>query len=99
MGCPDFWDSLPLFLQPINDCLTQNYVIMEIKLRANIVMSKNLTIEANDWVEAVEKARTMMAEPIPYKELTPTRVFYDEISPINWMSDEKYKELCATQRL
>jgi len=99
VGCPDFWDSLLLILQPINDCLTQNYVIMEIKLRANIVMSKNLTIEANDWAEALEKARTMMAEPIPYKELTPTRVFYDEISPINWMSDEKYKELCATQRL
>jgi hypothetical protein len=72
---------------------------MEIKLRANIVMSKNLTIEAKDWTEAVEKASAMMAEPIPYKELTPTSVFYDEISPINWMSDEKYKELCATQRL
>ena len=72
---------------------------MEIKLRANIVMSKELTIEANDWTEAVEKAQAMMAEPIPYKELTPTRVFYDEISPINWMSDEKWMELCATQRL
>jgi hypothetical protein len=72
---------------------------MEYKFRANIVMSKELTIEANDWTEAVEKARAMMAEPIPYKELTPTRVFYDEISPINWMSDEKWMELCATQRL
>ena len=72
---------------------------MEIKLRANIVMSKELTIEANDLTEAVEKAQAMMAEPIPYKELTPTRVFYDEISPINWMSDEKWMELCATQRL
>ena len=61
---------------------------MEIKLRANIVMSKELTIEANDWTEALEKAQAMMAEPIPYKELTPTRVFYDEISPMNWMSDE-----------
>ena len=71
---------------------------MEYKFRANIVMSKELTIEANDWTEAVEKARAMMAEPIPYKELTPTRVFYDEISPINWMSDEKWMELCATQR-
>ena len=50
---------------------------MEIKLRANIVMSKELTIEANDWVEAVEKARTMMAEPIPYKELTPTKVYHE----------------------
>ena len=72
---------------------------MEIKLRANIVMSKELTIEANDWTEALEKAQAMMAEPIPYKELTPTRVFYDEISPRNWMSDEKWMELCATQRL
>ncbi len=72
---------------------------MEIKLRANIVMSKELTIEANDWSEAVDKAQAMMAEPIPYKELTPTKVYFDEISPMNWMSDEKYKELCATQRL
>ena len=72
---------------------------MEIKLRANIVMSKELTIEANDWTEALEKAQAMMAEPIPYKELTPTRVFYDEISPMNWMSAEKWMELCATQRL
>ena len=72
---------------------------MEFKLRANIVMSKELTIEANDWSEAVDKAQAMMAEPIPYKELTPTKVYFDEISPMNWMSDEKYKELCATQRL
>lgn len=72
---------------------------MEFKLRANIVMSKELTVEANDWSEAVDKAEAMMAEPIPYKELTPTKVYFDEISPMNWMSDEKYKELCATQRL
>ena len=72
---------------------------MEIKLRANIVMSKELTIEANDWSEAVDKAQAMMAEPIPYRELTPTKLYFDEISPMNWMSDEKYKELCATQRL
>ena len=68
-------------------------------MRANIVMSKELTVEANDWSEAVDKAQAMMAEPIPYKELTPTKVYFDEISPMNWMSDEKYKELCATQRL
>ena len=72
---------------------------MEIKLRANIVMSKELTIEANDLTEAVEKAQAMMAEPIPYKELTPTKLYFDEISPMNWMSDEKWMELCATQRL
>ena len=72
---------------------------MEFKLRANIVMSKKLTVEANDLGEAMEKAQAMMAEPIPYKELTPTKVYFDEISPMNWMSDEKYKELCGTQRL
>ena len=72
---------------------------MEFKLRANIVMSKELTVEANDLGEAMDKAETMMAEPIPYKELTPTKLYFDEISPMNWMSDEKYKELCATQRL
>lgn len=72
---------------------------MEFKMRANIVMSKELTIEANDWSEAVDKAQAMMAEPIPYKELTPTKLYFDEISPMNWMSDEKYKELCGTQRL
>ena len=59
---------------------------MEFKLRANIVMSKELTVEANDWSEAVDKAQAMMAEPIPYKELTPTKVYFDEISPMNWMS-------------
>lgn len=72
---------------------------MEIKLRANIVMSKELTIEANDLGEAMDKAEAMMAEPIPYKELTPTKLYFDEISPMNWMSDEKWQELCATQRL
>ena len=72
---------------------------MEFKMRANIVMSKELTIEANDWSEAVDKAQDMMAEPIPYRELTPTKLYFDEISPMNWMSDEKYKELCGTQRL
>jgi hypothetical protein len=72
---------------------------MEFKMRANIVMSKELTVEANDWSEAVDKAQAMMAEPIPYRELTPTKLYFDEISPMNWLSDEKYKELCATQRL
>ena len=52
---------------------------MEYKVRANIVMGRELTIEAEDLVEALEKARAMMAEPIPQKELTPLRVFYDNI--------------------
>ena len=52
---------------------------MEYKVRANIVMGRELTIEAEDLVEALEKARAMMAEPIPQKELTPLRLFYDNI--------------------
>ena len=52
---------------------------MEYKVRANIVMGRELTIEAEDLVEALEKARAMMAEPIPQKELAPLRIFYDNI--------------------
>ena len=52
---------------------------MEYKVRANIVMGRELTIEAEDLVEALEKARAMMAEPIPQKELTSLRIFYDNI--------------------
>ena len=52
---------------------------MEYKVRANIVMGRELTIEAEDLVEALEMARAMMAEPIPQKELTPLRIFYDNI--------------------
>ena len=52
---------------------------MEYHVRANIVMGRELTIEAEDLVEALEKARAMMAEPIPQKELTPLRIFYDNI--------------------
>ena len=53
--------------------------MMEFKLRANIVMSKELTIEAENLKEAMDKAQAMMAEPIPYKELTMTKVYYDDI--------------------
>ena len=52
---------------------------MEFKLRANIVMSRELTIEAENLKEAMEKAQAMMAEPIPYKELTMTKVYYDDV--------------------
>ena len=61
---------------------------MEFKLRANIVMSKELTVVADDLSEALNKAQTIISEPIPYWDLTPTKIYYDEISPIKWM-DEK----------
>ena len=53
--------------------------MMEFKLRANIVMSKELTIEAENLKEAMDKAQAMMAEPIPYKDLTMTKVYYDDV--------------------
>lgn len=53
--------------------------MVEFKLRANIVMSKELTVEAENLKEAMDKAQAMMAEPIPYKELTMTKVYYDDI--------------------
>ena len=62
---------------------------MEFKLRANIVMSKELTVEADDLAEAMKKAQTMMSEPVPYKELTATKLYFDEISPIKWMDSDK----------
>ena len=53
--------------------------MIEFKLRANIVMSKELTIEAENLKEAMDKAQAMMAEPIPYKDLTMTKVYYDDV--------------------
>ena len=58
--------------------------MMEFKLRANIVMSKELTIEAEHLAEALKKAQAMMAEPIPMKELTMTKFYFDEVSGIKW---------------
>ena len=36
---------------------------MEYKIRANIIMSRNLTVEANNLKEAMEKVKDMMAKP------------------------------------
>jgi hypothetical protein len=52
---------------------------MEIKLRANIVMSKELTIEAENPLDAVNKAHAMMAEPGSMKGLTPIKMYFDEL--------------------
>ena len=62
---------------------------MKFKLRANIVMSKELAVEADDIMEAMDRAKAMMAEPVPYSELTVTQVYYDEISLIKWMDESK----------
>ena len=75
----------------------KNRMIMEFKLRANIVMSKELTVEAFNLSEAMDKAQKIMAEPVPYSELTVSRIYFDEISPIKWM-DEKTKVMVDNAR-
>lgn len=60
---------------------------MEFKLRANIVMSKELTIDADNLAEAMHKAQAIMAKPLMYKEMTATKIYYDEISPIKWKEE------------
>ena len=62
---------------------------MEFKLRANIEMSKELTIEAEHLAEALEKAKAMMAEPVSVKELTVNRVSFDVLSGMQWTDESK----------
>lgn len=64
--------------------------IMEFKLRANIVMSKELTVEAEHLGEALKKAEEMMAGPISMKELKTSKVYFDVLSGIKWMDESKY---------
>lgn len=52
---------------------------MEYKLKANILMSRELTVEAEDLTEAMNKAQAMMTEPEAMKELTHTKVYFEEI--------------------
>lgn len=54
---------------------------MEFKIRANIIMSRNLTVEADNLKEAMEKVKYMMAKPFPSNELIPRKIYYDVISP------------------
>lgn len=42
-------------------------------------MSKELTIEAENPIDAVNKAHAMMAEPGSMKGLTPIKMYFDEL--------------------
>ena len=53
---------------------------MKFKFRANIVMSRELTVEADNLKEAMEKARDMMSEPFPSNELKPSKFYFDRIN-------------------
>ena len=64
---------------------------MEFKMRANIVMSKELTVEAKDLAEALEKAKGMMAEPVSVKELTARGMYFEALSGIKWADESKFR--------
>jgi hypothetical protein len=64
---------------------------MEFKFRANIVKSKELTIEANDLNEAMEKAKAMFNDPVSLKDWEITNLYFDEIGPIKWMDEKKWE--------
>ena len=42
-------------------------------------MSRELTVEAEDLTEAMNKAQIKMTEPEAMKELTPTKVYFEDI--------------------
>ena len=42
-------------------------------------MSRELTVDAENLKEAMDKAQAMMGEPITYKDLTMTKVYYDDV--------------------
>ena len=60
---------------------------MEFNLRINIVMSKDLSIEATNIVEAMEKGKEMIKHPFMRKELTEREVYFEEIGPVRWMKN------------
>lgn len=53
---------------------------MEFKIRANIVMSKELSIEADNLSDAMDKAQEIMAGPQNKKEFKPSKVQFEVLN-------------------
>jgi len=53
---------------------------MEFKIQANIIMSKELSIEADNLSEAMDKAQKVMAGPQNMKEFKPSKVQYEVLN-------------------
>ena len=56
---------------------------MEFKMNVNVVMSKDLTIEAESLRDAMSKAQEMMEKPNKCKEQTITKILFGERPPYN----------------
>ena len=53
---------------------------MEFKIRANIVMSKELSIEADNLSDAMDKAQEIMAGTQNMKEFKPSKVQFEVLN-------------------
>ncbi len=50
------------------------------KIQANITYTRDLNIEADNFSEALDKAKEMMEQPFPKSELTPQGVTFSLLS-------------------
>lgn len=66
---------------------------MEFKLRANITISKQLAIEADNVADALKKATAMVKEKLAEVGLQNAGIIFDQIDPFPMISDEKWKQL------
>ena len=53
---------------------------MEFKIRANIIMYKELSIEADNLSDALDKAQEIMAGPQNMKDFKSSKVQYDVLN-------------------
>lgn len=72
-------------------CLTIKVITMEFNLRINIVMGRDLTIEADNIMDAMEKGKALIRQPFMRKELTEREIYFEEIGPVRWMKERGVK--------
>lgn len=53
---------------------------MEFKIRANIIMSKELSIEADNLADAMDKAQEIMNSPQNMKDFKPSKIQYEVLN-------------------
>ena len=58
---------------------------MEFHLRINVVMGRDLSIEADNIMDAMEKGKEMIKQPFLRKELKEKEIYFEEIGPVRWM--------------
>ena len=61
---------------------------MEFKIKANLTLSKVLTIEADDLKIALDIAQEQV-KGMSTKEFTPSKLDYELLSGLKWMDESK----------